>query len=389
VSDASTSPGQRYVELGLRLSRLDEGLLDCYFGPPGVAQAVADEPLAAPAVLVDEADRLLDELPDGWLRDQVAGLRTAAGRLAGEQIAYADEVEACFGVRPLRTEEGVLAAAYDDLDALLPGPGSLTERYRAWEESPLVPADTIEPLMGAVLEEVRSQTRDLVGLPEGETIEVEFVRDTAFLGYHEYLGGLHGRISFNVDRPRSALSLLHLALHEAYPGHQAERCHKEVALVRDRGLVEETIAMVTVPQGVVSEGLAELSVELMLDGAAGAALQAVVRDHGIELDLARDRAVQRAAEPLGWLGVDGALMLHADGVPPAEVTTYLQERALIDLDAAQRWVRFLSDPASRSYAICYPAGLALCRDFVAGDPARFRRLLTEQVRVGELVTPVL
>jgi hypothetical protein len=147
--------------------------------------------------------------------------------------------------------------------------------------------------------------------------------------------------------------------------------------------------MVTVPQAVVSEGLAELSIELMLDGAAGPALQVVVRDHGIELDLARDRAVQRAAEPLGWLGVDGALMLHADGVPPAEVSAYLSQSALIDLDSAERWVRFLGDPASRSYAICYPAGLALCREFVANDPSRFRRLLTEQIRVSELVAPAL
>jgi hypothetical protein len=243
--------------------------------------------------------------------------------------------------------------------------------------------------MAAVLEEARARTRDLLGLHDGETIEVEFVRDTAWLGYQEYLGDLRGKISINVDRPRSVLSLLNLALHEGYPGHQAERCHKEVALVRERGLVEESIAMVTVPQAVVSEGLAELSLDLMLDGADGPSFQAVVRDHGIELDLARDRAVQRAAEPLGWLGVDGAVMLHADGVPPAEVSAYLSERALIDLDAAERWVRFLSDPASRSYAICYPAGLALCRAFVAGDPARFRRLLTEQVRVSELVAPGL
>jgi hypothetical protein len=389
----SDSPGRRYVELGLRLTRLDEGLLDSYFGPSGIAQAVEDEPMPEPATLVDDAERLLDELPEGWLRDQVAGLRTAAGRLAGEQIAYADEVEACFGVRPVRTDEAVLAAAYDAIDTLLPGPGSLKERYRAWEESSLVPAATIEPLMAAVIEEARARTRDLVGLPEGETIEVEYVRDTAWLGYHEYLGDLHGRISINVDRPRSALSLLTLALHEAYAGHQAERCHKEVALVRDRGLTEETIAMVTVPQAVVSEGLAELSVELLLDGAAGSAFEAVVRDHGIELDLARERAVQRAAEPLGWLGVDAALMLHADGIAPAEVSEYLSDKALIDLDAGARWVRFLNDPASRSYAICYPAGLARCRDFVAPQtndwPARFRRLLTEQIRVGELVAPGL
>jgi hypothetical protein len=33
----------------------------------------------------------------------------------------------------------------------------------------------------------------------------------------------------------------------------------------------------------------------------------------------------------------------------------------------------------------YPAGRALCRSYVAADPERFRHLLTEQVRVRELL----
>ena len=194
-----------------------------------------------PRDLVADAEALLADLDDSWLRDQVVGLRTVAGRLAGEQIAYPDEVEACYGVRPARTDRAALAAAYDDLEALLPGPGSLRERYRAFEDSAPVPATTIEALMADVVEEARARTRDLFGLPDGESIEVEYVRDTPWLGYHEYLGDLRGRISINVDRPRSAISLLHLAVHETYAGHQAEACNKEVALVRGQGLLEGTI----------------------------------------------------------------------------------------------------------------------------------------------------
>ncbi len=208
--------------------------------------------------------------------------------------------------------------------------------------------------MAAVIEEARARTRDLFGLPDGESIEVEYVRDTPWLGYHEYLGDLRGQISINVDRPRSAISLLHLALHEAYAGHQAERCNKEVTLVRGRGLLEETIALVAAPQSVVSEGLAELAVELLLDGSTGPAFEAVVHDHGVELDLAHARAVPRATEPLSWLGVDAALMLHEEGRPSAEVSAFLDERHMITRDAADRWVRFLSDPGSRSYADLLP-----------------------------------
>ena len=82
-------------------------------------------------------------------------------------------------------------------------------------------------------------------------------------------------------------------------------------------------------------------------------------------------------------------MLHDECLPDPEVSSYLQEHALIDADAADRWIRFLKDPGSRSYAVCYPAGLERCRAYVAGDATRFRRLLTEQVRVSDLASPVL
>jgi hypothetical protein len=389
VSALATELAERYLRLALRLGRLDEGVIDAYFGPTALADSVGAEHPPDPRDLVADAEALLDALDDSWLRDQVVGLRTVAGRLAGEQIAFPDEVEACYGVRPAHTWDAVLASAYDGLDALLPGPGSLRERFRAWEDSAQVPAATIEALMAAVIEEARSRTRDLFGLPDGESIELEYVRDTPWLGYHEYLGDLRGRISVNVDRPRSAISLLGLAIHETYAGHQAEACNKEVALVRGQGLLEGTIHLVTAPQSVVSEGLAELAVELLLDGATGSAFEAVVHDHDVDLDLAHGRAVARATEPLSWLGVDAALMLHEEGRAPAEVSAFLDDAHMITRDAADRWVRFLSDPGSRSYAICYPAGLALCRAFVDGQPARFRTLLTEQVRVRDLIAPSL
>jgi hypothetical protein len=82
-------------------------------------------------------------------------------------------------------------------------------------------------------------------------------------------------------------------------------------------------------------------------------------------------------------------MLHEEGRPADEVGAYLADRHLLDDDSADRWVRFLGDPGSRSYAVCYPAGLSLCRAYVGGDPARFRRLLTEQVRVSDLTDAAL
>src|SRR4051812_20484794 len=117
----SESVSERYVRLGLRLGRHVEGIVDAYFGPPELANDVAAEPPMGPRALFDAAEALLRELDDGWLRDQVAGLHTYAGVLAGEAFSYSDEVEGCYGVRPAYTEEAVFVAAHERLDELLPG----------------------------------------------------------------------------------------------------------------------------------------------------------------------------------------------------------------------------------------------------------------------------
>jgi hypothetical protein len=96
-----------YLRLGLQLGRHVDGIVDAYYGPPELVAAVEAEPPVEPQALVDSAEALLDELADGWLRDQVVGLRTYAGALAGESGSYADEVEGCYGVRPTYTDEAV------------------------------------------------------------------------------------------------------------------------------------------------------------------------------------------------------------------------------------------------------------------------------------------
>jgi hypothetical protein len=48
-------------------------------------------------------------------------------------------------------------------------------------------------------------------------------------------------------------------------------------------------------------------------------------------------------------------------------------------------VSFATDPTWRAYVVTYSAGRDLCRAYVNGDPARFTQLLTEHVRIGDLL----
>jgi hypothetical protein len=69
----------------------------------------------------------------------------------------------------------------------------------------------------------------------------------------------------------------------------------------------------------------------------------------------------------------------------ADAQDYVQHWTLNTSEQAAQSIRFVTDPTWRAYTITYSAGRDLCGAYVGGDPARFRRLLTEQVRVSELV----
>jgi hypothetical protein len=50
---------------------------------------------------------------------------------------------------------------------------------------------------------------------------------------------------------------------------------------------------------------------------------------------------------------------------------------------------FVAQPMNRGYINCYPQGRSLCTAYVDGDAARLRTLLTEQVRVPDLLAASL
>ena len=375
---------ERYLELGLRLGRHVDGLVDAYYGPPELKEQVDAEELIDAAQLTADAEALLGDLPDGWLSDQVRGCATYARVLAGDEVPYADEVEACYGVRPAKTPVEVYEAAHAELDELLPGEGTLVERRAAWRTRHLVDGSVAVPALIELLPVLRERTDAVVALPAGEHVGIEPVRDEPWWAFNYYLGDLASRVVLNVDVPTTGFDLIKLAAHEVYPGHHTEHAVKEQLLVRDRGAVEEAIQLVPTPQALLSEGIAELGAEVALDGDGREAAYAALARHGVEFDRELTERIAKALDPLGTTNLDAALMIHEEGVPSAEAQRYLERWRLATPEQAAQSVRFITDPTWRAYTVTYSAGESLCRSFVNGDRSRFARLLTEHVRVGEL-----
>src|SRR5438105_851415 len=221
---------ERYVELGLRLGRHIDGLVDAYFGPEEIAERVAEEGLREPADLARDAAALVEESPHEWLRAQLVGLETVARRLAGEDVPFAEEVERCYGVRPKRVPENRFEAAHRALEEVLPGDGSLAERYQAWRETDTLSGDALARVTDSLADDLRSRTEKLVGLPEGESVHFEYVTDEPWSAYNYYLGELHSKIAVNTDVPLTPTFLIELVAHETYPAHHTEHSWKERVL---------------------------------------------------------------------------------------------------------------------------------------------------------------
>lgn len=387
---------ERYIELGLRLGRHVDGFVDSYYGPAELDARVKTEPVQPPARLAADAAALLSDLDDGmesdslaasrrhWLRGQTLGLRTSARKLAGEPIGYLDEVEWCYGARPSLVPEDTFSAAHAALDSVLPGTGALRDRVIAWRESHAVPPPLLQRAIDSLAADLRERTERLFGLPDGEQITWIFETNKPWSGFNYYEGGLRSRVAINTDLPVLSLTLGHLVAHEAYPGHHTEHSRKEAGLVRQRRWLEETISPVGTPQCTMAEGLADLGLEVVVGPRPEPFSASHLRPLGVTYDAEVATSVNQATEALAWVRSNAAILLHDQGMPADDVVAYIERWSLWPHERAAKAVSFLTDPTWRAYSHCYTEGLRLCRAWVANDPTRFERLVTDQFLPSDL-----
>ena len=403
-----------YLLLALRLDRLIPGLVDGYFGPAVLrAQVEAEDSPPAARLREDAADlraRVQAEVPEPdrrrWLVAQLVALETQARALDGDPLPYLDHVTACFDFTPVRTDEAVFEAAAADLDRLLPGDGTPAERMAAWDARFTIPPDRLRGVIDALLPRFRERARSLFGLPGGEHLTVSLVRDQPWSGYNWYDGGLRSRVEINTDLPSRAADLLVVLPHEAYPGHHLEHAWHEAHLVRGLGRLEASVLCINAPECLLSEGLADLGRRFAVPAADEVDL--LVEIYGLAaLDVARDRAaarasaeaqaaITRATGALGGVRGNAALLRHAEGAPREEVLGYLERYLLTTPERAAKRLEFIDHPLWRTYVFVYFEGERLLSRWLervpaAEQPARFGRLLAEQLTpgaiVGELARP--
>jgi hypothetical protein len=367
------------------------------------------EQLSSPARLADGAAALLERLPTevvdaqrrDWLTAQLVAIQTQAAALAGEELPYVELVRRVYAWTPLRRDDAVFDAAAAELDRLLPGREPLADRLAAWDAAFEIPIDRLPGVVDWLVGLFRARAADLFGLPEGEDLRVSLVSKKPWSGYNWYDGGLRSRVDINTDLPARAADLIGLIAHETFPGHHLEHAWKEADLVDRQRRLEASILLLNAPEGLISEGLAELGVDFASPPAEAADLlvelyeRADLPIHG-DPKAAREAAERTVAmagsrERLGETRVNAALMRHADGASHDETLAYLERIGRTPRPLAEKRLEFIEQPLSRTYVFVYQEGEALLRSWlevvpVDERPARFGRLLHEQLTPTAIAT---
>ena len=370
---------------------------------PACGRRWTNEPAPTPQELRDQARDLLRELDSAglpadradFLRGQLTGLECTARKLSGEPVAFADEVRSYFQVDAVLGDPAVYAAAHAELDALLPGGGSLAERYAAHRRREECPPDRLEAAVHALSSALRDRVRGQYGLPELETVRYEVVTDKPWSGFNYYEGDYRSRVAINADLPHRLSQLPHLVAHESYPGHHTEHCRKELGLVERADRAEHTVFLVNTPECLMAEGLADLGVQASIGEGWGPWAAEILGDLGLRFDGDLAERLAAAAAPLNRVRQDAAVMLHDRGAGTDEVVAYLQRWSLVSAERAAQQIRFLTHPLWRAYTSTYVEGFDLLSRWLADRPAdqpvaeRFLRLLDEPLTPAAVADELL
>jgi hypothetical protein len=374
---------REYVRLAVALGERDPDALDFYAGPPGLAADVRAHPPALQSIRdsAEAAISRLERLDVGAgrrirrerLLRELGALTARAGLLLGGRPAYDDESRMLFGIAPEPSADGHFAALRARIDALVPGPGRLADRYGAYDARFTVPENRLAAVFERALAECRARTLAHVQLPAGERVILEFVGNKPWSAYSRYLGGGRSVVSVNRDFRFTVDRVLQVACHEAYPGH-----HVRNSLVdaMSHGTVPELmVQLLFSPRTLVAEGSAMYAPDIAFSdgervvfereqlfpaaGIAGEDAETYVRV-GRLIDELQDVQVEIARQYL-----DGALEF-------ARAAAALEEQALMKDGAAT--LKYINQ--YRSYVTAYTAGRQAAKAFVdacAGPAAGDRR----------------
>jgi hypothetical protein len=388
---------ESFVQLALAVGRHDSDYVDSYFGPSEwktlveeEALELADIRLGAKELLHDletlapDSDDPLDARRRVALGKTLISLIAKVDLLSGVRMSFDDESKALYDVVAPTYSAEHFQEILDRLEELLPGSGTVTERFDQFRQDFVIPPDKLDAVFAAAVEACRAKTLEYMDLPAGESFEIEYVTDRSWSGYNWYKGNYHSLIQVNTDLPIYIDRALDLACHEGYPGHHVYNLMLERELLRGQDWIEYSLYPLFSPRSLIAEGTANFGIEVAFPAAERLAFEKEVLFSMAGIDPVGAGVyyeIQELVRQLGYAGNEAARG-YLDGEMNAETAVaWLSTYSLMSPKRAEQRLRFIEQ--YRAYVINYNYGQDLVRNYVersggtADNPELRWRLFTE------------
>src|SRR6185503_11470314 len=161
---------ERYVKLVLNVGQHDKEYVDAYYGDESWKPTGAPAPLATLTsdaqairqdlgrVAVKPTDDELVRLRHDYLDRQLAAIEARLAMLQGQKFTFDEESQRLYDAEAPHKTEADFKPVLDALEKLLPGKGSLIERYAAFRQHYVIPTDKVDAVFRAAIDGCRSRT---------------------------------------------------------------------------------------------------------------------------------------------------------------------------------------------------------------------------------------
>lgn len=397
---------ERYTKLVLAIGVHDPAYVDAYYGPPQLQEQVAKKRRGLPAIRA-EIELALKELAPlraldtdealriEFLKKQLQSMLTRVDMLSGKKLKFDDESRRLYDAVSPHYDRAYYERIVRQIDKMLPGVGTVSERLTAYRSKFVIPKDKLKPVFDAAIKACRERSAKYITLPANENFVLEFVTNKPWSGYNWYKGNSQSLIQINTEFPIYLDRAVDLGCHEGYPGHHAYNALLEKTLVNDRKWTEFRVYPLFSPMSLIAEGTANYGIEMAFSEAERLAFEKTVLYPiaGIDPALADQYAQMRKLTAKLSYADNDAAMHYLEGKWDKEKTIeWLVNVQLYPPEKAAQRVSFYD--ANRSYVINYNLGADLVKAYVerkatSKDPetaraqrwAAFKELLSSP-RVG-------
>lgn len=372
----------KYVKLVLKVGNHDASMVDAYHGPeewlslPGVDSDTAPIQLDS---LELEAEDLLSTLEGmkvskedtllvyrkQYLIAQLTAVKARISMLMGSNLDFDTESRLVYGAESPRKEYSAYDEALRNIDAVLPGEGTLSDRFKHFRKDFLIPEEKLDTVFRTAIAECRKRTKEHITLPENEEFTLEYVKDKPWGGYNWFKGDAFSLIQINTDLPIQIDRAIDLAGHEGYPGHHVYNTLLEKHMLGENNFIEFCIYPLYSPMSLIAEGTANYGIKVVFPGDERIRYEKEVLFPlaGIDSSKADEYyMVQRMMKRLSFAGNEVAREYLNGDIDRQEANELLQKYLIMTPERADMRLKFID--AYRAYTITYNVGEEMVKEYI-------------------------